>query len=166
SDQLQSSLWIPSQGFIKCSYWSYFIFLIVMCQGSSILSGYFRMRSDKYLSDIFVTVRLLTYSFGCASMLPGYGIYGRTLIKLTKRSFELIEEAQRNNERFKWQIRKMQMFNHSALFSFIFWSVATFVVAVWHDLVWSTLALSKFQIIMACPVTVCSYIVAMIVIAL
>ncbi|CAG8771966.1 17246_t:CDS:2, partial [Cetraspora pellucida] len=106
SDQLQSSLWIPSLGLIKYCYWSFLVFLIVICQGSSILSGYFRMRSDKHLSDIFITVRLLTYSFGCTSMLLGYGIYGRTLIKLTKRSFELIEEARRNNERFKWQIRK------------------------------------------------------------
>ncbi|CAG8788035.1 27743_t:CDS:2, partial [Dentiscutata erythropus] len=165
SDKIQSSLWIPSLGIIRYIYWSFFVILIVVCQGSSIISGYFRMRSDKHLSDIFLTIRLLGYSFGCTSMLIGYTIYGRTLVKLTKRSFELIDETQRNNERIKWQLRKMQMFNQAAYFSFVFWSGATFFIAIWHDLVWSTLVLSEIQIIMACPVTVASYIVGMIVIA-
>ncbi|CAG8725760.1 17412_t:CDS:2 [Dentiscutata erythropus] len=165
SDHIQKSLWIPSLILIRYTYWSFFVIIIVVCQGSSIISGYFRMRSDKHLSDIFFTVRFLCYSFGCTSMLFGYGIYGRTLVKLTKRSFELIDETRRNNERIKWQLRKMQMFNQSAFSSFLFWSVATFFIAFCHDLVWSTLALSEIQIIMACPVTIVSYIVAMIVIA-
>ncbi|KAF0532777.1 hypothetical protein F8M41_010975 [Gigaspora margarita] len=166
SDKPQTSLWIPSLGFIRCAYWSFFVFIIVMGQGSAITSGYFRMQSNKNLSDIFLTIRLLCYTFGCTSMFFGYGIYGRTLVKLTKRSFELIDETERNNERFKWQLRKMQMFNQSACSSFIFWSIATFFAAFWHDLIWSTFVLSGIQILMACPVTLVSYIVGLIVIAM
>jgi hypothetical protein len=36
------------------------------------------------------------------------------------------------------------MFNHSALMTFTFWSLTSFILAFWHDQIWSTLLLSAF----------------------
>ncbi|RIB13697.1 hypothetical protein C2G38_2097725, partial [Gigaspora rosea] len=60
----------------------------------------------------------------------------------------------------------MQMFNQAACSSFLFWSIATFFIAFWHDLVWSTFVLSGIQILMAHPVNLMSYIVGLIVIVM
>ncbi|CAB4430914.1 unnamed protein product [Rhizophagus irregularis] len=58
-------------------------------------------------------------------------------------------EIDLRNLRFKYHIRKMKIFNHSALMTFAFWSLSSFILAFWHDQIWSTLLLSKIQAFIA-----------------
>ncbi|UZO12088.1 uncharacterized protein OCT59_003638 [Rhizophagus irregularis] len=185
------TLCVPTLYLIRILYWTISITLIIIASGSAILAGYFRMKDNRFLLNVFTSTRLITYGISCIILVIGYGIYGRLLINLTMQSFDLVqgqggivEECQethvteiirdedgreeRNihkiyvltrggerseidlrNLRFKYHIRKMKIFNHSALMTFAFWSLSSFILAFWHDQIWSTLLLSKIQAFIA-----------------
>ncbi|CAG8439248.1 14366_t:CDS:2 [Acaulospora morrowiae] len=84
-----SNLWIPSSRFIRIFYWFLLIFQVVFAQGSSLLYGFFHTR-NKTLFNLFIAIRLLSYSITSLILALGYGIYGRLLVKLAKKSFELV----------------------------------------------------------------------------
>ncbi|CAG8543744.1 9633_t:CDS:2 [Funneliformis mosseae] len=186
-----TSICVPTMSLIKSLFWTMSLTLIIVAHGSSILSGYFRMKENKFLLDVFTTTRLVTYGISCILLVIGYGIYGRLLIDLTIQSFDLVQgqggiaeacqethitdvfrnedgmegrnihriyilsqegekgEVETRNDRFKYHIRKMKIFNYSAIMTFVFWSLTSFVLAFWHDTIWSTIVLSKIQAFLA-----------------
>jgi hypothetical protein len=182
---------VPTLYLIKMLYWAISITLIIIASGSAILAGYFRMKENRYLLNVFTSTRLVAYGISSIILLIGYGIYGRLLINLTMQSFELVQgqggiveecqethvtelirdedgreernihkiyvltkegersEIDTRNLRFKYHMRKMKIFNHSALMTFAFWSLTSFILAFWHDQIWSTILLSKIQAFIA-----------------
>src|SRR5947207_1407647 len=54
---------VPTIHLIKILYWIISIALIIIASGSAILSGYFRMKGNKFLLDVFTTTRLVAYGF-------------------------------------------------------------------------------------------------------
>ncbi|CAB4433853.1 unnamed protein product [Rhizophagus irregularis] len=160
---------VPKSYLIRILYWTISITLIIITSGSAMLAGYFRMKDNRFLLNVFTSIRLIAYGISCAILVIGYSIYGRLFINLTMQSFDLVqgqgemieefqethiirdedEREERRNLRFKYHIRKMKMFNNSALMTFTFWSLTSFILAFWHDLIWSTLFLSKIQAFIA-----------------
>ncbi|CAI2182368.1 15447_t:CDS:2, partial [Funneliformis geosporum] len=186
-----TTICVPTISLIKSLFWSMTFTLIIVAHGSSILSGYFRMKENKFLLDVFISTRLVAYGISSILLVIGYGIYGRLLINLTIQSFDLVQgqggiaeacqethitelfrdengiegsnihkmyilsregekgEVETRNNRFKYHIRKMKIFNYSAIMTFAFWSFTSFFLAFWHDTIWSTIVLSKIQAFIA-----------------
>ncbi|RIA83799.1 hypothetical protein C1645_833246 [Glomus cerebriforme] len=187
----KTTICVPTLYLIRILYWLISIVLIIIASGSALLAGYFRMKENKFLLNVFTSTRLVAYGISCIILLIGYGIYGRLLIHFTIQSFELVQgqggiveecqethvseifrdengieernihkifvlsrdgkknEVDLRNLRFKYHLRKMQTFNYSALMAFMFWSFTSFVLAFWHDQIWSTMILSKIQAFIA-----------------
>ncbi len=187
SSTTRTAICVPTLVLIKGFYWTLSITLTIVAYGSSILVGYFRMKENRFLLDVFTSTRLVAYGISSIILVIGYGIYGRLLVNLTIQSFELVQgqggiseayqethvtevlrdengreersihrifilsregrksETELRNIRFKYHIRKMQIFNYTAVMTFAFWSLTTFILAFWHDTIWSTMILSQIQ---------------------
>ncbi|CAG8483296.1 13011_t:CDS:2 [Rhizophagus irregularis] len=147
------TLCVPTLYLIRILYWTISITLIIIASGSAILAGYFRMKDNRFLLNVFTSTRLITYGISCIILVIGYGIYGRLLINLTMQSFDLVqgqggivEECQETHVteiirdedgREERNIHKIYVLTRGGERTF------------WHDQIWSTLLLSKIQAFIA-----------------
>ncbi|RHZ88494.1 hypothetical protein Glove_22g190 [Diversispora epigaea] len=81
------------------------------------------------------------------------------ITRVITRKFRILNNQENKSaielrkRRFRWRIRKMQLFNFFITFSFFYWAIQSFIIGIWYDWVFSTTSVSKNQAFSGCIVT-------------